>query len=235
MATLYQPVLTTHHSSQWDRLNMDISGVEVGGSSRNGLQRRGRRWPSLKHCHRCLAGMSQSLAEVCADFNRVLWCVQPRSKGSQITKQQVPPEAVFSVWAVFDQTSYLGWKPSHQLRSQWAQSITMATNIVGQAVAALGSIRNVCETGGGGGSGVVPHLVNRAGVQAERRWVQTGGGVTEVRLFNPQEGGTVLALLAFAVVAALVAHQEHGDEEDAEDGEGVEEDKVEEGVVGAHH
>lgn len=26
MATLYQPVLTTHHSSQWDRLNMDISG-----------------------------------------------------------------------------------------------------------------------------------------------------------------------------------------------------------------
>lgn len=72
-------------------------------------------------------------------------------------------------------------------------------------------------------------------MQAERRWVQTGGGVTEVRLLNPQEGGTVLALLALAVVAALVAHQEHSDEEDAEDGEGVEEDKVEEGVVGAHH
>ena len=35
---------------------------------------------------------------------------------------------------------YAGWKPSHRLRSQWAQSITMATNIVGQAVAALGSV-----------------------------------------------------------------------------------------------
>ena len=33
---------------------------------------------------------------------------------------------------------YAGWQPSHQLRSQWAQRITMATNIVGQAVAALG-------------------------------------------------------------------------------------------------
>lgn len=94
----------------------------------------------------------------------------------------------------------------------------------------------MCETGGVGVfGGGVPRLVNRAGVQAECRWVQTGGGVTEVRLFNPQEGGAVLAFLALAVAAALVAHQEQGDEEDAEDGEGVEENKVEEGVVGAHH
>lgn len=78
-------------------------------------------------------------------------------------------------------------------------------------------------------------LVDRAGVQAERRWVQTGGRVTEVRFLNPQEGGSILALLALAVVAALVAHEQHSDEEDAEDGEGVEEDEVEEGVVGAHH
>lgn len=35
--------------------------------------------------------------------------------------------------------------------------------------------------------------------------------------------------------AALVAHQEHGNDEDAEDGERVEEDKVEERVVGAYH
>lgn len=38
---------------------------------------------------------------------------------------------------------YPGWQPSHQLRSQWAQRITMATNIVGQAVAALGSVRKL--------------------------------------------------------------------------------------------
>lgn len=57
MATLYQPVLTTHHSSQWDRLSTDISGgrgrvVVVGAGGWGGwcLQRRGRRWPSLKHC-----------------------------------------------------------------------------------------------------------------------------------------------------------------------------------------
>lgn len=56
-----------------------------------------------------------------------------------------------------------------------------------------------------------------------------------MRLFNPQEGGAVLAFLALAVAAALVAHKQHGDEEDAEDGEGVKEDEVEEGVVGAHH
>lgn len=38
---------------------------------------------------------------------------------------------------------YAGWQPSRQLRSQWAQRITMATNIVGQAVAALGSVRRL--------------------------------------------------------------------------------------------
>lgn len=91
------------------------------------------------------------------------------------------------------------------------------------------------EGWGGGGRGGDPRLVDRAGVQAERGRVQAGGGVTEVGLFNPQERGAVLAFLALAVVAALVAHQQHGDEEDAEDGEGVEEDEVEEGVVGAHH
>lgn len=57
-----------------------------------------------------------------------------------------------------------------------------------------------------------PRLVNRAGVQAEGRWIQTGGGVTEVRFFNPQQGGAVLAFLALAVVATLEAHQQHGDE-----------------------
>lgn len=51
-----------------------------------------------------------------------------------------------------------------------------------------------------------PRLVDRARVQAERGWVQTGGRVTEVRFFNPQEGGAVLAFLALAVVAALIAH-----------------------------
>ena len=38
---------------------------------------------------------------------------------------------------------YAGWQPNRQLRSQWAQRITMATNIVGQAVAALGSVRRL--------------------------------------------------------------------------------------------
>ena len=43
-------------------------------------------------------------------------------------------------------------------------------------------------------------------MQAERRWVQTGGRVTEVRFLNPKERGAVLSLLALAVVATLVAH-----------------------------
>ena len=78
----------------------------------------------------------------------------------------------------------------------------------------------MCETGGED-----PRLVNRAGVQAQCWRVQTGGRVAEVRFFNPQEGGAVLALLALAAVAALVAHQQQGDEEDAEDGERVKEDR----------
>lgn len=72
-------------------------------------------------------------------------------------------------------------------------------------------------------------------MQAERGRVQTGGRVAEVRFLDPQEGGAVLALLALVVVAVLEAHQQQGDEEDAEDGERVEEDEVEERLVGAHH
>jgi len=54
-----------------------------------------------------------------------------------------------------------------------------------------------------------------------------------VRLFDPQQGDSVLALRVLAGVSALEPHQEDGDDQDAEDGEGVEEHKVEEGVVGA--
>lgn len=72
-------------------------------------------------------------------------------------------------------------------------------------------------------------------MQAERRGVQTGGGVAEVRLLNPQQGGAIFALLALAVVATLVANDQQGDEEDAEDGERVEEEEIEEGLVGARH
>lgn len=70
-------------------------------------------------------------------------------------------------------------------------------------------------------------------MQAERGRVQTRGRVTEVGFLDPQQGGAVLALLALAVAAALVAHRQQGDEQDGEDGEGVEEDEVEEGLVGA--
>lgn len=38
--------------------------------------------------------MSQCLAEVFADFNRVPQGVQPNSEGGQISKQHVPPEPV---------------------------------------------------------------------------------------------------------------------------------------------
>lgn len=54
-----------------------------------------------------------------------------------------------------------------------------------------------------------------------------------MRLFDPQQGDPVLALRVLAGVSALEPHQEDGDDQDAEDGEGVEEHKVEEGVVGA--
>lgn len=83
--------------------------------------------------------------------------------------------------------------------------------------------------------GTNPPLVNRAGMQAERRWVQTGGRVTQVGLFNPQKRSPILAFLALVVVATLKAHEEQSDEEDAEDWEGVEEDEIEEGLVGTYH
>lgn len=72
-------------------------------------------------------------------------------------------------------------------------------------------------------------------MKAESRGVQTGGGIAEVGLFDPQEGSTVLAFLILTVAAALVTHQQDGDEEDAEDRERVKEDEVEERVVGTHH
>ncbi len=78
-------------------------------------------------------------------------------------------------------------------------------------------------------------LLHRAGVKAEGWGVQTGWGIAEMRLFDPQERRSVLALLVLAGAAGLVAHQQDRDEEDAEDREGVEEDEVEEGVVWTNH
>lgn len=72
-------------------------------------------------------------------------------------------------------------------------------------------------------------------MQAECWGVQTGGRVAEVRLLNPQQGGAILALLALVVVATFVAHDQQRNEKDAEDGERVEEEEIEEGLVGAHH
>lgn len=50
-ATLYLAVQATHHSSQWNRLNMDISWVEVGGHSqiRGGFCGGMSWWPNLNH------------------------------------------------------------------------------------------------------------------------------------------------------------------------------------------
>ncbi len=78
-------------------------------------------------------------------------------------------------------------------------------------------------------------LLHRAGVKAEDWGVQTGWGIAEMRLFDPQERRSVLALLVLAGAAGLVAQQQDRDEEDAEDREGVEEDEVEEGVVWTNH
>lgn len=78
-------------------------------------------------------------------------------------------------------------------------------------------------------------LLHRTGVKAESGGVQTGGGIAEMGFFDPKEGSSVLALLILTGAAALVTHQKDGDEEDAEDRERVEEDEVEEGVVGTHH
>ncbi|KAG9349694.1 hypothetical protein JZ751_028142 [Albula glossodonta] len=49
------------------------------------------------------------------------------------------------------------------------------------------------------------------------------------------QGGTVLALLVLAGTAGFVAYQQDSNQQDPEDGEGVEEDKIEKGVVGADH
>lgn len=70
-------------------------------------------------------------------------------------------------------------------------------------------------------------------MDAEHRGLQAGRGVVEVRLLDPQQGHPVLPLRVLAGVPAFEAHQQDGDDEDAEDGERVEEDEVEEGVVGA--
>lgn len=70
-------------------------------------------------------------------------------------------------------------------------------------------------------------------MDAEHRGLQASGGVVEVRLFDPQQGHPVLPVGVFAGVPALETHQQDGDDEDAEDGERVEEDEVEERVVGA--
>lgn len=78
-------------------------------------------------------------------------------------------------------------------------------------------------------------LLHRARVKAEGWGVQTGWGIAEVGLFDPQERRSVLALLIFAGAAALVSHQQDRNEEDAKDREGVEENEVEEGVVGTNH
>lgn len=76
-------------------------------------------------------------------------------------------------------------------------------------------------------------LIHGSWVDTEDWWLQAGGRVVEVRLFDPQQGDPVLALRVLARVPALEPHQENGDDQDAKDGEGVEEHKVEEGVVGA--
>ena len=70
-------------------------------------------------------------------------------------------------------------------------------------------------------------------VDAEDRRLQASGGIVEVRLFDPQQRHPVLPVRVLAGAPALEAHQQDGDDEDAKDGERVEEDEVEERVVGA--
>lgn len=76
-------------------------------------------------------------------------------------------------------------------------------------------------------------LVYGSWVDAEHGGLQASGGVVEVWLFDPQQGYPVLPVRVLAGIAALEAHQQDGDDEDAKDGERVEEDEVEEGVIGA--
>lgn len=81
--------------------------------------------------------------------------------------------------------------------------------------------------------GASASLVHGSWVDAEDWRLKASGRVVEVRLFDPQQGDPVLALRVLAGVSALEPHQEDGDDQDAKDGEGVEEHKIEEGVVGA--
>lgn len=82
------------------------------------------------------------------------------------------------------------------------------------------------------GSAGLP-LVYGSRVDTEHRGLQASGGVVEVWLFDPQQGHPILPIRVLAGVPALEAHQQDGDDEDAEDGERVEEDEVEERVIGA--
>lgn len=70
-------------------------------------------------------------------------------------------------------------------------------------------------------------------VDAEDGRLQASGGVVEVRLLDPQQGHAVLPVRVLAGAPALEAHQQDGDDQDAEDGERVEEDEVEERIIGA--
>ena len=76
-------------------------------------------------------------------------------------------------------------------------------------------------------------LVYGSWVDTEHRGLQASGGVVEVWLLDPQQGHPILPLGVLAGVPALEAHQQDGDDKDAKDGERVEEDEVEECVVGA--
>ena len=70
-------------------------------------------------------------------------------------------------------------------------------------------------------------------MDAKHRGLQASRGVVEVWFLDPQQGHPILPLGVLAGVPALEAHQQDGDDKDAKDGERVEEDKVEECVVGA--
>lgn len=69
-------------------------------------------------------------------------------------------------------------------------------------------------------------------MDAEHGRLQARRGVVEVWLFDPQQRHPILAFGVLAGVPAFETHQQDGDDKDAEDGEGVEEDEVEERVIG---
>lgn len=70
-------------------------------------------------------------------------------------------------------------------------------------------------------------------MDTEHRGLQASGGIVEVWFLDPQQRYPILPVGVLAGVPALEAHQQDGDDEDAEDGERVEEDEVEECIVGA--